>query len=67
MYTINEQIGKINLLILPNNTFENFDEINADNIVLNGKLYTEKYQTKMSGNWTLTFNNGKIENVRSLD
>ena len=67
LYTINEQIGKINLLILPNNTFENFDEINADNIVLNGKLYTEKYQTKMSGNWTLTFNNGKIENVRSLD
>ena len=67
LYTINEQIGKIDLLILPNNSFDNYDEINADNLVINGKLHTEKYQTKYSGNWTITYNNGKIDNVRSID
>ena len=67
LYNINFDAGEINVLIIDNNQLDTLEGINADVVIYNKQLTTKTKEIKMQGSWTFNYNNGKMNNIRSLD
>ena len=67
LYNINFDAGKINILIMDNEKITSFDDLNVETIISRNQLITKTKENKMQGSWTFNYNNGKINNIRSLD
>lgn len=67
LYNINFDAGKINVIIIDNEKITSYDDLNADTIIGKNRLITKTKEIKTQGCWTFSYNNGNINNIRSLD
>ena len=67
LYNINFDAGKINVIIIDNEKITSYYDLNADTIIGKNRLITKTKEIKTQGCWTFSYNNGNINNIRSLD
>lgn len=69
LYETNQNVGKIDLLITSSSALTSTHDLNVNTFIVDGNNITSEnnFTTKMKGNWTITFSDAKIDNIRSID